>query len=233
MRTLSVHLAEAGPRQGLAVLRGRPDPSETAGLEWAETMVTTPLPAGVPPRPNGVALIASWKEEAALDEFLDRHPLAERLQPGWHARLQPVRAYGAWPPLPGLGEPEQPVDDDEQVAVITLGRLRLRRAVPFFRASRAAEQQAAADPAAVLKTALARPPRILATFSVWRSAREMRDYAVGRSGAGHVQATRGHLQDPFHHESVFARFRPYGASGRWHGLAPAMPLVSARRGSAP
>ena len=208
-----MHLVEAGPAQTVSLLRARPEPGN--GLVWAETMLTTPLPAGVPPRPNGAALLAAWKEEAALDAFLDRHPLAHRLTPGWHARLQPLRAYGTWPPLPGLGEPEQPVDDDETVAVITLGRLRLKRAVPFFRASRAAEQQAAADPAAILKTALARPPQLLATFSVWRSAREMRDYAVGRSGAGHVNATRAHLKDPFHHESVFARFRPYAASGRW------------------
>ena len=217
---LSVHLVEAGPAQTVSLLRARPDPAGVAGLVWAETMFTTPFPAGLPPRPDGAAMFAAWEEESALTDFLDRHPLARRLTPGWHARLQPMRAYGSWPPLPGLGEPELPVDDDEQVAVITLGRLRIKRAVPFFRASRAAEKQVVADPAAILKTALARPPRLLATFSVWRTAREMRDYAVGRSGDAHVRATRAHHEAPFHHEFVFARFRPHAASGRWHGLAP-------------
>lgn len=217
---LSMQLVEGGPRVAMPVLRNRPRPSEVTGMTWAQTLLTAPLPARFPPRPHGAALLAAWSDEAALDEFLETHPLAERLAGGWQVRLQPLRAYGAWPSLPGLGEPEQPVADDEPVAVITLGRLRLSRVRPFLQASRPAEEQVVREPGVLLTSALARPPRIVSTFSVWRTAREMRDYAVGRSGTAHLQATRAHQAEPFHHESVFARFRPFAARGRWQGLSP-------------
>lgn len=69
-------------------------------------------------------------------------------------------------------------------------------------------------------TGLARPPRFVATFSLWRTPAEMREYAVGRTPGSHLHAIRAHNRDPFHHESVFVRFRPYAAQGRWDGFNP-------------
>jgi hypothetical protein len=219
---LSLHLSAGGPSTTLSALRARPRPARVPGLLWAQTALTVPLAAGFarPPRPTGAGLITAWGDDAVLDEFLAHNPLKRPHAAGWHVRLEPLRASGAWSALPELPGAERPVDDDEPVAVITLGRLRLRRAVPFLRASGAAERQAVADPAVVLSTAFVRPPRLLGTFSVWRSAVEMRAYAYGASGHQHVSAIRGHRANPFHHESVFMRFRPYGAAGSWRGLRP-------------
>ena len=216
---LSVHLARTGPRDAVSVLRRRLAPDGVPGLIWAQAAVTVPLAAGVlpPPRPTGVGLIAAWSGDEALDDFLERDPSARRLAGGWHVRLQPLRASGSWTALPGLAEPEQPVDDDEPVAVVTLGRLRPRRAVAFLRTTAPAEREAVADPALVLSTALARPPQLVATFSVWDTAAAMRSYAYGSAVAAHVRAIRAHRARPFHHESVFARFRPYAARGAWRG----------------
>lgn len=216
---LSIHLAELAPRAALSVLRGRLRAPDVPGLVWARTAATVPLGTGPfsPPRPDGVGLIAAWTGDAALDEFLAHHVLAGRIAAGWHVRLEPLRASGAWSSLPGLGDPEHPVEDEEPVAVLTLGRLRLRRAIPFLRTSDPAERQAVADPATLLSTGLARPPHLVATFSVWRTAAAMRAYAYGASGEAHVNAIRAHAARPFHHESLFARFRPYGSRGAWHG----------------
>jgi len=60
----------------------------------------------------------------------------------------------------------------------------------------------------------------VATFSLWRSVGEMRAYADGRSGLGHLAAVRAHGARPFHSESAFIRFRPYGARGSWDGRDP-------------
>jgi hypothetical protein len=69
-------------------------------------------------------------------------------------------------------------------------------------------------------TALARPPRLVATFSLWRTAASMRAYAYGETGEAHRDASRAHGARPFHHESAFVRFRPYAALGAWDGLDP-------------
>jgi hypothetical protein len=218
---LSVHIVDVGLRKSRTVLRVRPDVAEVPGLRYAETMIAAPL--GELPRPpklGRVSMIAAWDDDTAFERFLTDHPLAGLLAGGWHVRLEPLRTWGSWSALPDLPSKEQPVDEDEQVAVVTLGRLRLLRAGSFLRTSAGAERQAIADPALVAATGLARPPRLAGTFSLWRTAGEMREYAVGADGMGHSRAVRAHRARPFHHESVFARFRPYAAQGMWNGREP-------------
>lgn len=219
---VSVHLADVGRYAALGVLRRRPDPAEVPGLRYAEIAIAAPLGGGLLPRPQlgRVGLIAAWNDDRALDDFLTSHPLAERLADGWHVRLEPLRASGAWLALPDLPKNERPVDEDEPVAVLTLGRLRFRRTAPFLRTSAAAEEQAVADTALLASTGLARPPRLVATFSLWRTAAAMRAYAYGQTGPAHLAAIQAHRARPFHHESLFARFRPYAAQGTWDGRDP-------------
>jgi hypothetical protein len=219
---LSFHIADAGVRRTAATLRSRLDPAGTPGLRYAETVIAAPLRSRrLPDRgPGRVALFAAWDSDADLDRFLDDHPLARSLEHGWRVRLEPVRTWGSWAALPDLQQRETPVEDEEPTAVLTLGRLRLRRTASFVSASAAAEREALAHPGLLAATGLARPPRLVATFSLWRTAREMRDYAVGPRPDGHLRAIEAHKQRPFHHESVFARFRPYAAQGAWGGRNP-------------
>jgi len=215
----SVHLADVGPRRALSVVRGGLDPAAVDGLVYADTHVGAHLGAGLlpRPRPGRAGLVAFWEDDAALDAFLATHALARTLAPGFHLRLEPLRASGSWTGLPPLVDAERPVDDEEPVAVLTYGRLRKRRALPFLRASAVAEADALAAPAMLAGTGLASPPHVVATFSLWRTAREMREYAY--RGHGHTAALHAVAQDDFHHESLFARFRPYAAAGTWDGVA--------------
>ena len=103
--------------------------------------------------------------------------------------------------------------------MLTLGRPRLGRAVPFLRTSAPAERAAAGNPAVLASTALARPMRFVSTFSLWRSAAARREYAHSGDGA-HQAAVRADRARPFHHESAFVRFRPYASRGSWGGRDP-------------
>lgn len=134
-------------------------------------------------------------------------------------RLEPLRVFGRWAGMPDLPTKELPVDDDEPVVVLTLGRLRFNRARPFLRSAAAAELDAVGNPAMVASTGLARPPRLVSTFSIWRSTAAMREYAFGDAGA-HQAAVRTDRGHPFHHESAFIRFRPYASQGSWDGRDP-------------
>lgn len=224
---LSFHLVELSPSATLAALRTRPAPAKTAGLIWWQKAAAVPLAAGIfpPPRPTGLAVTAAWTDDAALDNFLATDPVAEPLSAGWNVRLEPLGAVGDWPVLPGLYQPRASFDDGEPVAVLTMGKLVLRRAVGFFKASGAAERQAVAAPGLLLSTGLARPPRLVASFTVWRNIHAMRAYAQ-RTGGAHLDATRAHHQRRFHHESLFARFRPYHAHGTWQGFTDLGPTVA-------
>jgi hypothetical protein len=218
---VSVHLADVSPLRIPRMLRARPRPGEASGLNYAEPVLSLPLRDSRLPRPARprIGLIAAWDDDRALDDFLAGSPLAKRLEGGWQVRLEPLRVYGAWPQMPGLPQRELPVADDEPVAVLTLGRPRLGRAVPFLRTSAPAEVGAAANPAVLASTALANLPRLVSTFSLWRSAAEMREYATG-DGGPHQAAVEADRGNPFHHESAFIRFRPYASQGEWDGRDP-------------
>jgi len=218
---VSVHLAEVGWRRAPGLLRSRLDPVTVPGMTYFEPALSTPLRDGPVPRPGPgrFALITAWEDDEKLDRFLDSHPLARRLAGAWQVRLEPVRLYGSWSGMPGLPTRERPVDDEEPVAVLTLGRPRLKRIVPFLRTSAPAERAAVDSPAVLASTALARPPRFVSTFSLWRSAAGMREYAHTPDGA-HQAAVRVDRAGPFHHESAFVRFRPYASQGSWDGRDP-------------
>lgn len=214
---VSVHLADVGPLGVRELLATKLELAQTDGLRYREKALAVPLASGPQriPRLGRVGLVTAWEDDAALDRFLANHPVAELLGGGWHVRLAPLRVSGAWPHMPGLPDREQPVDGDEPVAVLTIAHTRLRRIVPFLRTSHRAERQAVEDRAMLAGTALALPPRLVATFSLWRSAAAMRAYAQGVSGQQHRNAMRANTARPFHHESAFIRFRPYAPKGLW------------------
>ena len=129
--------------------------------------------------------------------------------------MRPTRIVGAWPDMPGLPAEEEPMDPDEPATVLTLGRPRLPRFARFVRTSRPAERLAVGHPAMVAGTAAARLPRFVATFSIWRTVSEMRDYALGRPDPSHLNAIKADRKKTFHHQEAFVRFRPYASTGSW------------------
>jgi hypothetical protein len=226
----SVHLADVRPPRTFQLLRTRLTPHEIPGLRYAQSLIAAPLsPQLLPlPRPGRVGLIAAWENDGALDSFLATHPVAEAFAGGYRVRLAPVRVVGAWPelgellpPVKGHGQPADAADGpgvvvpDGPAAVLTLGRLRLRRGPAFLRASAHAEGAALRSSGLLLATGLAHPPRIVVTFSLWSDIAPMRAY-VEQRGAGHRDATTQHAARPFHSQSAFIRFRPYDETGDWH-----------------
>jgi hypothetical protein len=219
---VSVHIADVGKATALRLLARKPGGGATAEPRYAELTTAAPLTPRLLPRPTlgRVGLIAAWDSDEALDDFLAGHPLAEEFARGWHVRLAPTRIFGTWSKLDGILRDETPMAGDEPAAVLTLGRLRLSQTWRFLKASAAAEGLAQRNPALLASTALARPPALVATFSLWQSTAAMRAYAGGDTDQGHVAASRAHAVRPFHHESAFVRFRPYGSAGSWDGKDP-------------
>ena len=142
------------------------------GLRYAETTITAPLSDRLLPAPRlkPVAMIAAWDSDEAFEAFSAGHPVADQLASGWQVRLQPLHVYGEWPGLLGLPEGEIKAGDEEPVAALTLGRPRLSRLPAFLKASARAEAEAIANPNILALIGLARPPRLVSTFSLWRSA---------------------------------------------------------------
>lgn len=216
----SVHIADVGPRHALALVTKRKSALAAPGLRHANLALGARLAAPTPTKvqPGRVALIAFWDDDAALDRFLADSPIAQALSGGWHVRLEPLRAHGSWPGLADDIAKSRRVEGAGPVGVLTMGRLRIPRLVPFLRASAKAEKRVVGAPGLIWGTALVRPP-FVATCSLWESADASTAYAY-TSGDAHNAAIASGRAKPFHHQEAFVRFRPYASAGHLDGRNP-------------
>jgi spheroidene monooxygenase len=100
-------------------------------------------------------------------------------------------------------------------ASLTRGSIRPSKAKTFWSYSPAAQEALAAHPGCLLAMGLGEAPLFRqCTFTLWKDEGALDGYA--RSGA-HLAASRAALQEGHFSESLFARFRPYAARGRWRG----------------
>jgi hypothetical protein len=224
---LSVHIAEVSARKAAAALRLTPEPDSVQGLRYAGSWLTVPLRKGLKPDlvPTGVLMFAAWDDDESLDKFLS-HPRAAPYRDGWQTRMTPARSVGSLPGLPDMPRQEQPTGD-RPVAAFTLGRLRASKLIPFYKTSTAAEREAQTHPGFIEGTGLFRPPLAAGTFSLWRNAREMRQYAVGSYPGGHKNAIAVDREGHFWNEMFFSRYLPCSSEGQWKGRNPLGELAAA------
>ena len=219
----SVHITDVGVRRSLpALARRTPGASTVPGLRQAQLGVAAVLGNGLrkPPQFGRLTLIAFWDDDEALDRFEAESPLAARLAGGFHARLEPLRAHGTWPGLPVDLPKSRNTAYEGPSVVLTLGRLRVRQARPFLKASHEAEVSATRAPGLIWGTALAKPP-FVSTCSLWESTGALSSYAYGDADPGHPDAIRSdRSHGGFHHEMAFIRFRPYAIGGHLEGTNP-------------
>ncbi len=226
----SFHLAEVPVATGTkALVRGI---TEVPGLRAAEALAGMELgaPTFSPKRlqVTRLAVFAEWEDPAALDAFLGTPGLGERLRSGWHVRMRFVRRWGSVREFAHLPRESSPTDADEPVVAITLARMKLPEIPRFIRWGRPVERLVRDHPAATLSGAALRPPRTVSTFSVWTSARAMRDMTFGR-GTGataqdHKHAMRERERRDFHREFTTLRFRALSEHGSWRGRGDYLPL---------
>ena len=215
----TVQVADVGAMGVLRSVIRRPKPSATPGLRWADAGLLAPLAMAGPPPVRRAGLFAFWDDDASFDRFLAEDPLAERFAGGFHARLQPRRAYGSWPGLPPDLPTSRAVNEEGPVVVFTLGRLRISQTVRFLRASRPAERTARENEGLLWGSAAVRPP-FVATVTLWRDAEATVAYAYGREQPAHSEAIAAQRRKDFHRQSAFIRFAPIRLEGTLRGTNP-------------
>jgi hypothetical protein len=224
---LSAHIAEVGVAKAMRALLSKPDSSEIEGMRYAQTWLTAELRSGMLPSltVTGVIMIAAWDDDESLDRFL-HHKRAKPYEHGWRTRMRPARSIGVLAGLPDLPRQERPTGG-HPVAALTMAKVRANRFLAFVKAAGAAEREAATHPGLLEGITLIRPPLVIGTFSLWRNAQDMRQYALGSYPGGHLAAIKTDRERQFHHEMSFSRHIPYAAEGRWKGRDPLATLQPA------
>jgi heme-degrading monooxygenase HmoA len=204
----------------------RPELRRVDGLEFWRLLGTgrgrTMTPSMDPRR---WALFAVWREEAALDAFLEGSAVAARwksfAEEAWHVRLEVLRARGAWGGV--AGGPWQVAGgraaSSGPVAVLTRAAIRPSRLIAFHRATPPPARELERAPGVLGALGIGeRPIGTQATFSVWASEEDMRRYAY--EAPEHVDVIRRRREEGWYSEELFARFRPFGSTGTWDGRDP-------------
>ncbi|MBX6383701.1 MAG: spheroidene monooxygenase [Microbispora sp.] len=179
------------------------------------------------------ALLAVWRDERALEEFLARSPIPARWRreavETWHVRLAPIASRGRWngvepftPVAGGCGGPRARAPAGPAggpVAVLTRASIRPSRLVAFYRSVPAVDRSLRAQDGCLASIGLGEWPLARqATFSLWRDAAAVRAFAYdGRPHREVVERVRAH---DWYAEELFARFIPYASAGTWDGADP-------------
>lgn len=202
----------------------RPELRRTAGLEFFKLMgtgrgETMTLSADL----RRWAMFAAWRDAEDLERFLAASSVAGR----WDAlaaerfdvALRPVRARGSWSGHSLRVGDAPPPPDDAPVAVLTRAAIRPRRLVAFYRSVDASARQLHAHDGALASVGMGELPIARqATFSLWRSLHDVKDYAYAHGP--HREVVRRTRAERWYGEELFARFEPYDARGTWGGGNP-------------
>ena len=172
---------------------------------------------GLKPSASRQGLFCLFGSDAEADGFLERSALVAGYRA--HAsecftvKLRAFSSRGSWS---GAALPVSVATPSAgPIATLTRASIRPRLALRFWRHAPPSERSLAQAAGCRLAAGVGEAPLLRqATFSVWDSVEAMERYA--RSGA-HLEAIRASRAGDFFTESMFVRFVPYAAQGRWKG----------------
>ncbi len=168
-------------------------------------------------------LLAVWDDKAAAQRFFadnDRFRLfTERSHEHWTLYLSCYQAHGYWSGEQPFVFTASAPEPNQPVAVLTRATINPRRLRSFWRQALRINQQFAQHTDCWLSLGVGEWPVVQqATFSLWKSADSMKQFAYGNDL--HRQAVRNTKQHHWFTEDLFARFVPVGSVGSWRGGDP-------------
>ncbi len=179
-----------------------------------------------------LVMFAEWSSEDAIEEFLCRSKLGQKIAQGWHLRMKFLRRWGSVRAFADLPESIGETDPLAAVAAFTLARMKLPEVPRFIRWGRPVEILVRDHPETTFSMAAIRYPRTVATFSIWNSQQAMINMVQGHSSVEqpkrHIDAMNERDRRDFHHEFTTLRFSPIAEYGSWNGRTSLLPVGAIR-----
>ncbi len=174
------------------------------------------------------ALLAFWRDDAALDAFLQTSDIPRR----WDAlgaerydlRLATARAKGSWSRASFDVTGAAPLLPDAPVAILTRAAIRPSRLARFWPAVARPAMDLSSHPAHLASVGIGDLPVLRqATFSLWSSLQGAQDFAYRR--AAHREVIDRTRNESWYSSELFVRFQPLASRGTWDGRDPLAGLL--------
>lgn len=182
---------------------------------------------GIKPDFSRYGLFAVWDSVDDADRFFAESELMRKFEKKaaeiWTVRLLPTKAHGKWSGEnlfdsfvePSAGAP---------IAVLTRATINFNRLKQFWAQVPATSRELSEAKGLIASIGIGEAPFVhQATFSLWRTEAEMRDFAY--RAAVHREVIRRTRAENWYREELFARFAPVAAEGKWNGREPLAELL--------
>ncbi len=169
------------------------------------------------------ALLSVWDDEKAADDFFQNSKLMRkyrrRTSEIWTVRLAVVRSRGSWSGTNPFDEPADSPLESSPVAVLTRATIHLKKLHRFWSFVPETSREIERAEGLIASIGIGEAPFFRqATFSIWRSETDMKNFAYkSKIHAEVIKLTRA---ENWYREELFARFVPIASEGTWNGRNP-------------
>lgn len=167
------------------------------------------------------SLLCGWENLQAARSFFDASSMFASFEDHaaeyWTIYMHTITSHGKWsgvsPFKPVLGTK---IDTQEAVAVITRATLHTKHLLNFWKHVPSVSKAIQNRPGLIFTKGIGEVPLIhQATFSLWKSQKEMMDFAY--KNPLHTEVIKKTRELGWYKEELFARFKPFYSQGTWHG----------------
>lgn len=137
----------------------------------------------------------------------------------WTVLLQPIEGHGSWDGKKAFGELPQKSDYEGMIAILTRATIRRNKLTRFHEHVEAVSLDMKKAEGFLFSVGIGESPRLRqATFSVWQSKEQMKQFAYKmKNHAEVIQKTR---KENWYSEDMFVRFKVKQTWGTINGVEP-------------
>ncbi len=156
-----------------------------------------------------------WNQWAILINSESPYPITIPFIDGWiklfNAKvstitLQPIEGHGTWDGKEAFGQLPKQTDYEGKIAVLTRATIRLSKLTAFWSNVEGVAKQMATADGLITSIGIGEVPFIKqATFSIWESKKQMKDFAYKMKE--HAEVIRKTKKEDWYSEEMFVRFK--------------------------
>ncbi len=137
----------------------------------------------------------------------------------WELQLEPIEGHGTWDGKEVFGSLPKQTNYEGPIGILTRATIRLSQLGRFWSHVDAIANQMASAEGFVTSVGIGEVPWIKqATFSIWESKEQMRQFAYKMKE--HAEVVKKTHQEKWYTEDMFVRFKPLKSSGSLNGKLP-------------